>query len=567
MVQPDGKIVVSGRGFVNQKGTFFLTRYNVDGTLDFTFGDSGRVNTSFDASTGVLSLAGQADGTLVAVGTYFPYMKSQAARYRANGSIDGGGLATAVFDPMHLGSEATALATDFAGRLVVAGKAYLSDYDIALARMDGVGFGFDTSFGVEPGSKGGKVVYGLVGENEEPHAVTTQPDGKIVFAGEVNTQSNGQNFLVGRFEANGEHDLECSFIGFTSVHFGTGDDRATGVQLDASNRIYAVGTVRGPTSDDFGAVRLRTSCQVDQVDSQVINPGDYKPRRDLGGTESCAGFVRQGGDIVFGGSSGNDVALMRIRPSFAGPIVTDTGFGENGRAILDTGYTEATSGIGAQPDGKLIVAGTVNRGGTSDFFVARFSADGDPDADFGVNGVAFANFNDLDVATSLAVRSGDGAIAVAGWTSTVSGLVMAVAQFTPDGQPDTAFHGDGRATVSFGTGAGEDVAEAVTFYRSGTRIALGGYSVNFGIRQFALAGLETTRDLTVPPRRPRPPRRLRSAPERPRPRPPRARAPPARRSPASSPVRTRPATTAPTTTATDSSTSTTRPAAPLGPRR
>ena len=46
-VQPDGKIVGAGSGFVNSKEEFTLARYNANGSTDTSFGSGGVVRTAF----------------------------------------------------------------------------------------------------------------------------------------------------------------------------------------------------------------------------------------------------------------------------------------------------------------------------------------------------------------------------------------------------------------------------------------------------------------------------------------------------------------------------------------
>src|SRR5262249_2807687 len=50
-IQPDGKIVAAGTA----NGDFALARYNVDGTLDATFGSNGKVITDFGWAEDVAS--------------------------------------------------------------------------------------------------------------------------------------------------------------------------------------------------------------------------------------------------------------------------------------------------------------------------------------------------------------------------------------------------------------------------------------------------------------------------------------------------------------------------------
>lgn len=48
VIQGDGKIVVAGPTFGAGGGDFSVVRYNVDGTLDSTFGAGGKVTTDFN---------------------------------------------------------------------------------------------------------------------------------------------------------------------------------------------------------------------------------------------------------------------------------------------------------------------------------------------------------------------------------------------------------------------------------------------------------------------------------------------------------------------------------------
>ena len=71
-IESGGKIVVAGQTGVNPTETpsdFALARYNVDGSLDATFGTGGKLTTEFETgANGVRDLAIQADGAIVAVG-------------------------------------------------------------------------------------------------------------------------------------------------------------------------------------------------------------------------------------------------------------------------------------------------------------------------------------------------------------------------------------------------------------------------------------------------------------------------------------------------------------------
>jgi uncharacterized delta-60 repeat protein len=68
-LQTDGKIVAAGTtGGGMGGGEFALARYNLDGSLDPTFGSGGKVTTGFGGVTGAFAVAIQADGKIFAAG-------------------------------------------------------------------------------------------------------------------------------------------------------------------------------------------------------------------------------------------------------------------------------------------------------------------------------------------------------------------------------------------------------------------------------------------------------------------------------------------------------------------
>ena len=68
-IQPNGKIVMSGRDYVNGWDEFALTRYESDGSLDATFGTSGIVITSIRFDNDLIrNMTLQEDGKILVVG-------------------------------------------------------------------------------------------------------------------------------------------------------------------------------------------------------------------------------------------------------------------------------------------------------------------------------------------------------------------------------------------------------------------------------------------------------------------------------------------------------------------
>jgi uncharacterized delta-60 repeat protein len=93
-IQADGKIVAAGsseaRGAYGEKfcciDDFALARYNVDGSLDPSFGTGGLVLTAFKGISIIHAIAIQPDGKIVGVGGGAGYFA--LARYTADGKLD-----------------------------------------------------------------------------------------------------------------------------------------------------------------------------------------------------------------------------------------------------------------------------------------------------------------------------------------------------------------------------------------------------------------------------------------------------------------------------------------------
>src|SRR5215472_5587035 len=91
-----------------------------------------------------------------------------------------------------------------------------------------------------------------------------------------------------------------------------------------------------------------------------------------------------------------------------------------------------------------------------DLFVVRYNSDGTIDITFGTRGAAITNFpgNSFSGASAVVVQS-NGAIVAAGFTAPQNCVCaqqasdFALARYTPDGQPDTTFGTNGLVITSF----------------------------------------------------------------------------------------------------------------------
>jgi uncharacterized delta-60 repeat protein len=218
-LQPDGKILVAGFDSNSSFSSFALARYNKDGSLDTTFGNDGKVTTSFaeGGDSQAYDLALQPDGRIVVAGSSLDGGSQDVAlaRYNANGSLDptfgSGGRLTSDFGSANEQGWAVALQPD--GRIVAAGQ---SSGALVLARYRSSGAP-DTAFGTD-----GKVITDigtdLSGDLDLPVMggdLVLQPNGKIVMAGGT-TINETQDFALARFVGETVIDLPGDWVG--SVH-------------------------------------------------------------------------------------------------------------------------------------------------------------------------------------------------------------------------------------------------------------------------------------------------------------------------------------------------------------
>jgi uncharacterized delta-60 repeat protein len=200
----------------------------------------------------------------------------------------------------------------------------------------------------------------------------------------------------------------------------------------------------------------------------------------------AAGFAHTNDSII------SDFALTRYDASGA----LDPTFGTGGRVRTDFGgrFDEALA-VAAQPDGRVVVAGSSSDASGSDMAVARYTSDGTLDTSFDGDGMALVDFGDEASARAVALQP-DGKVLLAGWVSQPVGggccvADFAVARLTSAGALDTSFDGDGLVVTDFLPGAdnGHDAAQAVLVEADGRIVAAGagvagGTSVDFAVARY-----------------------------------------------------------------------------------
>lgn len=234
-------------------------------------------------------------------------------------------------------------------------------------------------------------------------------DSTVILAGGWHpTQSFGNDFMISRHKyrhtigSNGL-DLSFSFDGFVTTSMGSGiGSVATGVGVQADNKIIACGLTFGGTNSDVCLARYNTDGTLDLgfgTNGKVID--------DIQGDDAAnALLILPDGKVVIAGSTtiqGNSGTLL-IRYNSNG--TRDNTFGTNGVVTLVYGQWNNARAFTRQVDGKLIITGTclATDSTETDFMVIRLNTDGTPDNTFGTNGVVLTDFfgqNDEGAAVAI----------------------------------------------------------------------------------------------------------------------------------------------------------------------
>ena len=368
-VQADGKLIVVGQTYKNNDFSgedFVVARYNPDGTLDNTFGAGGRVRTDFPGLAAVPSaVVIQPDGKIVVAGGAFPLFtflgNFELVRYNLNGSLDrsfgNGGIVTTTFPE---GSYAFDVALQPDGKIIAAGTVFvdfnpgdISDTDFALARYNSDG-SLDTTFG-----NGGTLMTDFFGNEDDAFSVLIQPDGKIVAVGSANNPASYYDFAAVRYLSNGTIDTTFGVAGKVSTDFGDQNfDRARSAALQSDGRIVAAGFAISQNGgvQNFAVARYTSNGILDTTFS-----GDGKTQIDFGNCcQSATKLLLQsdGKIITVGGSNGesgdDDFLLARLNPRGS----LDNTFGVGGQVRTSFGdLNGGANGAALQSDGKIVAVG------------------------------------------------------------------------------------------------------------------------------------------------------------------------------------------------------------------
>jgi len=345
-IAPDGKILIAGSADVS--GAFsrkwFISRYNIDGSIDNSFGVGGSILGPGETTAVVLSLSVQPDLKVLALEDDEEHFR--VARYNVDGSYDNNFNVYSyyydVFTENTIGLQAD-------GKIVVGGSA--GDHAIGgatgnfcLARYNPNGI-LDTAFNA------GGIVTTLIDSGSTIYSLAIDSDKKIVAAG---TSFEGGHYrcAMARYNPNGTLDSSFNINGILTTTFGA-DVGIRTVAIQSDGKIVV--SVYGPNSVDYYDFLLARYNNDGTLDSTFGNAGIVMNAVGVGVTS----FTIQTDDkIVTAGYSldnpTSDFALTRRNPN--GTL--DSTFGDAGITYTDFGNNwDLALAVHMQPDGKIVAAG------------------------------------------------------------------------------------------------------------------------------------------------------------------------------------------------------------------
>ena len=327
----------------------------------------------------------------------------------------------------------------------------------------------------------GTSLIGQAGRYLFPVAMAVAADGAILLA--VNaSDAAGSDLLLLRYDSPGQPDAGFGQAGSVTTAFQAGGGSAFAMSLQADGSILLAGDHFNGTTLDFAVARYRAD---GSLDTEFATAG--LATTDFGRDDRARALAVQadGRIILVGQTFGGDHTDFAVARYLANGQ-PDTGFAAGGKTTVDFRKAgDGASAVALQGDGKLLVAGSSFNGSRGDdFALVRFNPDGRFDGSFGSGGGVTTAIQGAsnDVVTAIAVQA-DGRIVLAGRSFTGQTAQATLVRYLADGRLDGSFGNGGIVTT------GQMEAATDVILRPDGKLVMAGTARNdFGLMRFAANG-------------------------------------------------------------------------------
>ncbi len=362
-------------------------------------------------------------------------------------------------------------------RIVLGGKGF--NFTVVSYKLDGTP---DSSFG-----NFGKIDVDLFENDEQPYTISIQPDGKILLAGYI--KIDRIDFALVRFNLDGSLDSGFDYDGIVTTDFNGGVDAIRRIAIQSDGKIIAAGIAETTLPWNFAMARYLPNGSLDfnfgnggKVITEFNNYSDawdiliYPDSKIL-----CSGWVYNAS------TNWSDFALVRYLPDGS----LDNSFGVGGKiitqAVGNPYYNCEARSVLLQHDNKIVVGGYVE----ADFAMIRYLNSGEIDTTFGNNGngIVLTDFNGGADEGNVLLQDSVGHLLLAGQTEdpVENKNNFALARYTANGLPDSAFGLNGKVTINIfsdGDYTSNDFCYGMAIQPNG-KIVLGGRAFINGEYYFA----------------------------------------------------------------------------------
>lgn len=378
-LQQDGKIVVGGMTLSSTTGKdFACLRYNLDGTLDSSFGTNGIVTIDIQVGSEdvAYSLAIQNDGKIVLAGYSDDGTNKNAALIRLNsdGSLDTtfgtSGVVLTDFIANRYDEIKTVKIHTLSGNIIVGGTSSLTSTNsqAVIARYTSTGL-LDTTF-----NSTGKVllddVSGVGTYFNIIEDLDVKSNGKISAVGWINQQglSWSSNYYACRLNSNGTMDTTFSTDGYLVTNGGfNGEDKAFSMILNSDDSfLYSGGGYLSTLQYDY----FLGLCNPTGTNASGKASFDYGPLvKDIAygmGVDSTGKIVLAGSNVI--SSTSSTFGLARVNANYS----VDSTFGNAGKVTTTFGTNTKNEAFDMviQSDDKIIAVGYTD----NDIAIARYNS-------------------------------------------------------------------------------------------------------------------------------------------------------------------------------------------------
>jgi uncharacterized delta-60 repeat protein len=368
LIQADGKVILVGHASDKNGLDFALARFEENGSLDKSFGEDGKVMTDFakdnDYATSAIL---QTDEKIVVAGytLYDTFCDFALVRYFVDGKLDTSfgdkGKVRTKFGNNYNQAYAISLHND--GKIVLAGKTgtgYTDEDDFIVCRYHKNG-SEDSSFGTN-----GRIITSLSPYNDRAYAIIIRADDRIIVGG-ASVKDTSFVFTLLGFTSLGTVDSSFGINGTVTTNFGRWGGEVRSLLLLSDGKIIAGGYSRQtfPYRSEHTLVRYLKDGQIDSTFG-INGVASKRVLNDAGYNGIYAMTLQKNGKIVAVGNTADQIAMLVFNENGS----LNYGFGDSGVVVTEVtkiGRGEAFA-VGIQKDDKILVAGTDN----SNFLLIRY---------------------------------------------------------------------------------------------------------------------------------------------------------------------------------------------------